>query len=46
MFLLSPFLIFLTVFIVLKDNKLPYPELGCDEEWGYADKVKSELGMF
>ena len=31
---------------VLKDTLYPYHELGDNEEWGYADKAKDELGLF
>jgi hypothetical protein len=31
---------------ILKDNTVAYPELKENEEWGYADKSKDELGLF
>jgi len=46
LFLLFPFALVTTVVIVLKDTSRPYPELGKNDEWGYRDKAKAELGMF
>jgi hypothetical protein len=46
LFLFSPFLMIGLVYIVLKDDHEKYPELGEDEEWGYRDKPKDELGRF
>lgn len=46
MFLMSPFLIVWSVYTVLKDDQNKYPELGEDEEWGYRDITKDQLGMF
>ena len=46
MFLASPVLLILTVFIVLMDDSSGYPELDEGEAWGYLDKNKDELGMF
>ncbi|QJD94718.1 hypothetical protein HH214_01930 [Mucilaginibacter robiniae] len=44
-FLISPFLMVWMVYSVLKDP-YTYPELKENEEWGYSDKAKDELGMF
>jgi hypothetical protein len=33
------------VVVILKDNSLSYPELN-DQEWGYRDKHKNDLGLF
>jgi hypothetical protein len=46
MFLTSPVLLVWMVYSVLTDEQYKYPELGEDEEWGYRDKAKNELGMF
>jgi hypothetical protein len=46
MFVVSPFLLVGTVYIVLKDNAEHYPQLPEGEEWGYRDKSKDELGLF
>lgn len=46
MFLISPFLLIWTVYMVLKDDSFKYPELPKGDEWGYLDKSKNELGMF
>ncbi len=46
LYLASPFLILGMVYIVLKDDRLDYPELAEGEEWGYRDKSKDELGLF
>ena len=45
MLLFSPFLICWMVYTVLKHGKYNGPELG-DEEFGYQDKSKDELGVF
>ena len=45
MFLFSPLVILWMVFTVLKNGKYNGPELE-DEEFGYQDKGKDELGMF
>ncbi|ASU36552.1 hypothetical protein [Mucilaginibacter xinganensis] len=34
------------VYCILKDTRRPYPKLKENEEWGYLDKNKNELGMF
>jgi len=44
-FISVPIVIIAMVLIVLLDDSKAYPELA-DEEWGYADKNKDELGMF
>jgi hypothetical protein len=46
MFLVSPVMLIATVYFVLTDTTYTYPELGEDQEWGYRDKNKSELGVF
>ena len=45
LFVLSPFLVITMVLTILKDTTRSYPELGADEEWGYADKAKDQLGI-
>jgi len=45
MMLLSPVLICWMVYTVLRYGKYDGPELG-DEEFGYQDKPKEELGIF
>lgn len=45
MFLFSPVLMGWTAYTVLKYGKYNGPELG-DEEFGYQDKVKDDLGVF
>jgi hypothetical protein len=46
MAVLSPFLLVCSVYFILKDNTIDYPELKKDEEWGYRDKAKEQLGTF
>jgi hypothetical protein len=41
----SPFLLIWMVYFVLNDKR-EYPKLGENEEWGYRDKAKDELGIF
>ena len=43
MFLCSPIIVILMVFIVLTEENYDYPELAEGEEWGYRDKPKHEL---
>ena len=45
MLLFSPLLICWMVYVVLKHGKYNGPELG-DDEFGYMDKQKDELGVF
>lgn len=45
MFLCSPIIMGWTAYTVLKYGTYKGPELG-DEEFGYQDKVKDELGAF
>ena len=45
MFLFSPILMGWTAYTVLKYGKYNGPELG-EEEFGYTDKAKDELGVF
>ena len=40
-----PVVMIIMVLSILLDDSLSYPELG-NEEWGYRDKNKSELGVF
>ena len=44
LYLLIPVALISMVLIVLKDKSRPYPELG-NQEWGYRDKDKNDLGM-
>lgn len=46
LYLLSPLMIVWMVTCILKDTRVKYPELKENEEWGYADKSKDELGFF
>jgi len=46
MYLFSPFVIVLMVYLVLTEKNFNYTELAEGEEWGYRDKNKSELGLF
>ena len=46
MFLTSPILLVWMVYSILTDEQYEYPDLGDNEEWGYRDKAKSELGIF
>jgi hypothetical protein len=46
MYLISPLVIIGMEYLVLIDNEYKYPELDANEEWGYLDKKKSELGLF
>jgi hypothetical protein len=45
MLLFAPVVLIVMVYIVLKYGKFTGPELG-DNEFGYADKDKDELGVF
>lgn len=45
MFFMAPFLIIGMVYAILKDS-FKYPDLGDDEEWGYRDKDRRDLGLF
>ena len=40
-----PVVMVIMVLSILLDDSIPYPELG-NEEWGYRDKNKCELGVF
>ncbi|HEY8782301.1 MAG TPA: hypothetical protein VIM16_11825 [Mucilaginibacter sp.] len=44
MLLLSPFLLVWGVYSILKDDRQKYPELKKNEEWGYRDKARKEIG--
>lgn len=46
MFLASPFLVIWMAYTILKYASYNGPELKEDEEWGYQDKNKDELGVF
>lgn len=46
LFLISPFLMIWLVYTVIRDHYEKYPELGEDEEWGYRDKPRDQLGRF
>ncbi|HWZ05014.1 MAG TPA: hypothetical protein VNX40_15460 [Mucilaginibacter sp.] len=46
LYIISPILIVWMVACILKDTKEKYPELKENEEWGYRDKSKDELGFF
>jgi len=45
-FFISPFLIAWMVYSVLRFGKYNGKSMEEDEEWGYADKEKKELGVF
>jgi len=44
MFLLSPFLVIWMAYSILKYGTYNGKELSSDEEWGYQDKDKKDLG--
>ena len=46
LFFLSPFLLIWIAYSILKYGKFEGKELKDNEEWGYADKDKNELGVF
>ena len=46
MFSISPFLVIWMVLSILKDGKHSGKKLGPDEEWGYEDIDKDQLGTF
>ena len=46
MFLVYPVLLVWMVYSVLTDEQYEYHDLGDNEEWGYRDKAKNELGIF
>ena len=46
LFFLSPFFVLWMVFSVLKSKTTPEKVLKEDEEWGYQDATKEELGVF
>jgi hypothetical protein len=45
-FIASPFLLIWMVISVLRSKEFTGKDLEEDEEWGYADKRKEDLGMF
>jgi hypothetical protein len=46
MFILSPFLVIWMAMTILMDKKYEVKELEEDEEWGYADKPRSEFAGY
>jgi RsiW-degrading membrane proteinase PrsW (M82 family) len=46
MFLISPFLVLWMAYSILKFGVFDSKELDNNEEWGYSDKNKDELGSF
>ena len=46
MFLASPFLVIWMAYTILKYGSYNGRELAENEEWGYQDKNKDELGVF
>jgi len=46
LFVLFPFILIWIVFSILIHGKFEGKELGEQEEWGYTDKDKNELGVF
>ena len=46
MFAISPFLVIWMVYVVIRFGKYSGPELQPDEEWGYQDKKREDLGIF
>jgi hypothetical protein len=46
MFLLSPFLVIWMAYTILRHATYNGKELKEDEEWGYSDKDKDDLGIF
>jgi hypothetical protein len=46
MFLLSPFLVVWMAYTIIKHAPYNGKELNEDEEWGYGDKDKNDLGVF
>lgn len=46
LFIFSPFLVIWMVISVLQSKTFTAKELEEEEEWGYADKRKEDLGMF
>jgi hypothetical protein len=46
LYIILPFLFCWMIYCILKDTQFEYPELGDNEEWGYCDKAKEDLGTF
>ena len=46
LFTLIPFILLWIVYSILKHGKFEGKELEDQEEWGYTDKDKNELGIF
>lgn len=44
LFLLTPVALVIMVIVILRDDSRFYPELG-EQEWGYRDKGKDDLGV-
>lgn len=42
--LMMPVVLVTMVIVILRDDSRPYPELG-EQEWGYRDKDKDDLGI-
>lgn len=45
LYIVSPFFIIWMVTCILKENKVKHLQLKENEEWGYTDKPKDELGI-
>lgn len=46
LFLLLPFLLIWVVYSIIRHGKFVGKEMKEEEEWGYSDKDKNELGIF
>lgn len=46
MFLFSPIVILWLAYMIIKNGEYTGSELGPEEEWGYEDKKKEDLGIF
>ncbi len=46
LFFFSPFVLVWLVLTVLKDQSKKIKDLQGEEEWGYQDRSRNELGMF
>lgn len=46
LFFFSPVMVIYMVYTVLRYGKYEGKELSSDEEWGYQDKMKDDLGTF
>ncbi|QEC79475.1 hypothetical protein [Mucilaginibacter ginsenosidivorax] len=45
LFFASPLILLGTALIVLTDNRQKYPELDKNQEWGYRDSLRDDLGV-